>query len=138
MILRPERPHDHNPNLRAKEAENRSATRDQAPLEGEIVSILPLRKLACSNVSFSTNQTSLVSPTQRFSGASPQNKNRPRREVSRRLGLCFVSAPPSEYFGRWATLIQILHWTFRIITSLAIKPRKGALSAIERSDNYAT
>jgi hypothetical protein len=97
MILRPERPHDHNPNLRAKEAENRSATRDQAPLEGEIVPILPLRKLACSNVSFSTNQTSLVSPTQRFSGARPQNKNRPLGGGLTALGrLCFVSAPPPD------------------------------------------
>jgi hypothetical protein len=52
------------------------------------------------------------------------------------LGFVFhFGSPWSEYFGRWATLIQILHWTFRIPDLLAIEPRKGALVAIEHIEN---
>ncbi|RZP95265.1 hypothetical protein D8T54_13860 [Vibrio vulnificus] len=39
QIPRPERPHASLSNLKAKEAENRSATRDQAPLKGELILI---------------------------------------------------------------------------------------------------
>ncbi|MFA0249463.1 hypothetical protein AB4480_08080, partial [Vibrio sp. 10N.261.45.A4] len=93
---RPERPQTLLSNLRAKEAENRIATRDQAPLKGEIV-VFCQSFLLCSKSSFSSTQTSLVSPSSTLFGGKPPKQKSTSGEVSLfRQGGRFVSAPPLQ------------------------------------------
>lgn len=127
-MLRSGRPSAVESNLRAGK---RLATRDQSPLEGGIVPFWR-SSLTYSKFSFPTTPTTLVSPTQRFPVASPQNKST-SGEVSTFIagaGRLF-RLPRLSHFLRGRKkpkmLVMCIPPTPKL---LAIKPRKGALGRL--------
>lgn len=103
-----------------------------SPSESGKCRLLAAAYLACSKFSFSATQTSLVSPTQRFSGASPQNKPTSGEVSPIRWGGRLFRLPRLSHF-RWGEkcLRCSRCASFALQKSLSIKPRRGGACAIE-------
>lgn len=104
-----------------------------SPSERWINTHLAVGELLCSNSRYSTNQTSLVSPTQRFSGASPQNKIDlwgGLALIAGRWAFCFGS--PAWICGRGLPCFRFSAERYDPNFSLSIKPRGmgGALGRL--------
>ncbi|MCU8386769.1 hypothetical protein OC514_20545 [Vibrio vulnificus] len=92
QIPRPERPHASLSNLKAKEAENRSATRDQAPLKGENVVFWPLRSLLAQKSRFQLPRRAWSRLLDGFRGQAPKtNQHLGMPRYSAGAGVCFGS-----------------------------------------------
>lgn len=81
-------------------SKNRLATRDQTPLEEQNSCEIGGRSARTQFSAFLSTQTGLVSPAQRFLGASPPTKNRPlgRPRLFAGAGV-FVGSPASFVFA---------------------------------------